>query len=115
MERSRKGHPNVWRYFLVLSACSLTACEEGEEETCALFVCSNDSSAAPVPVENSQPDAPINSAPSISGQPAQQVAPGTNYVFNPFAHDPDGDRLTFSIRNKPAWASFEKVKRCTQQ
>ncbi len=107
MERSRKGHPNVWRYFLVLSVCALTACQDGEEETCAFFVCSNDSSAAPVPVEDSRPDAPNNNAPSISGLPAQQVAPGTNYVFNPFANDPDGDRLTFSIRNKPAWASFD--------
>ena len=107
MERSRKGYPNVWRYFLVLSACVLTACQDGEEETCTFFVCSNDSSAAPVPVEDSRPDAPNNNAPSISGLPAQQVAPGTNYVFNPFANDPDGDRLTFSIRNKPAWASFD--------
>jgi len=28
------------------------------------------------------------------------------YSFAPSASDPDGDPLTFSIANKPAWASF---------
>jgi hypothetical protein len=29
------------------------------------------------------------------------------YLFRPSASDADGDSLTFSIRNKPAWASFD--------
>ncbi len=29
------------------------------------------------------------------------------YGFLPLASDADGDALTFSIRNKPAWASFD--------
>lgn len=29
------------------------------------------------------------------------------YAFRPSASDDDGDSLTFSIRNKPAWATFD--------
>ncbi|RLJ21158.1 hypothetical protein DJ030_05385, partial [bacterium endosymbiont of Escarpia laminata] len=47
-----------------------------------------------------------NSAPSISGSPAGNATEGTAYSFTPSASDPDGDGLTFSIVNKPAWASF---------
>jgi hypothetical protein len=47
-----------------------------------------------------------NTAPSISGTPAASVVAGTPYTFTPTASDPDGNTLTFSIRNKPAWASF---------
>ena len=49
-----------------------------------------------------------NSAPLISGVPAETVAPGSSYVFQPTASDPDGDRLSFRIRNLPAWASFSR-------
>src|SRR5690606_1220322 len=31
---------------------------------------------------------------------------GSAYAFTPSANDPDGDTLTFSITNKPGWASF---------
>lgn len=31
---------------------------------------------------------------------------GRAYSFVPTASDPDGDSLTFSIRNRPPWASF---------
>ncbi|HVY66800.1 MAG TPA: putative Ig domain-containing protein [Gammaproteobacteria bacterium] len=47
-----------------------------------------------------------NRAPSISGTPAVSVVAGTAYTFKPTAADADGDALTFSIRNRPAWASF---------
>ena len=47
-----------------------------------------------------------NSAPVISGTPALSVKAGTLYSFQPSASDPDGDSLTFSIQNRPAWASF---------
>ena len=29
------------------------------------------------------------------------------YAFRPTATDADGDRLTFSIQRKPAWATFD--------
>ncbi|WP_405233557.1 putative Ig domain-containing protein [Lentisalinibacter salinarum] len=48
-----------------------------------------------------------NSAPVISGSPAKAVTEGTQYSFTPSATDPDGDSLSFSITNKPAWAAFD--------
>ncbi len=50
--------------------------------------------------------APPNRAPTISGSPSTAVMQGTAYAFTPTASDPDGNSLTFSIANKPAWASF---------
>jgi hypothetical protein len=48
-----------------------------------------------------------NDAPSISGAPATNVDEGSLYLFQPSANDPDGDSLTFSVQNRPAWASFD--------
>jgi hypothetical protein len=47
-----------------------------------------------------------NRAPVISGSPATAIAEGQAYSFTPTASDPDGDTLTFSIVNKPSWATF---------
>ncbi len=47
-----------------------------------------------------------NSAPIISGSAETTVIEGAGYSFVPAAADSDGDRLTFSISNQPAWASF---------
>jgi Putative Ig domain len=47
-----------------------------------------------------------NSAPTISGTPPTAVVAGTAYSFTPTARDADGHPLTFSISNKPAWATF---------
>jgi hypothetical protein len=47
-----------------------------------------------------------NIAPAISGTPDTSVTVDNNYSFQPTANDANGDRLKFSIRNKPAWANF---------
>lgn len=47
-----------------------------------------------------------NAAPKISGTPAKTVRAGTSYSFIPTASDANKDKLTFSVSNKPAWASF---------
>ena len=47
-----------------------------------------------------------NHAPVISGTPATSVTAGTAYSFTPTASDADNDALTFSIANKPSWATF---------
>ncbi|MCG8006059.1 MAG: putative Ig domain-containing protein [Candidatus Thiodiazotropha lotti] len=47
-----------------------------------------------------------NRAPTISGSPATSVAEGSSYRFAPSANDADGDSLSFSIANRPSWASF---------
>jgi hypothetical protein len=49
---------------------------------------------------------PANRPPVISGNPATSVISGQTYSFTPTASDPDGQALTFSIANKPSWASF---------
>lgn len=48
-----------------------------------------------------------NRAPTISGSPDGYVLAGERYVFKPTAYDANGDRLTFSVVNKPRWASFD--------
>ncbi|MEE4253419.1 MAG: putative Ig domain-containing protein [Desulfuromusa sp.] len=47
-----------------------------------------------------------NRTPVISGTPGGATMATTSYSFTPIASDPDGDPLTFSIVNKPNWASF---------
>lgn len=47
-----------------------------------------------------------NRAPTLSGAPATSVTAGAFYSFAPTAIDLDGDSLSFSIANRPAWASF---------
>ena len=52
----------------------------------------------------------VNDAPSIGGTPAVSVPEDSAYAFTPVAGDMDvGYVLTFSIANKPAWASFDIV------
>ncbi|HEY8518831.1 MAG TPA: putative Ig domain-containing protein [Gammaproteobacteria bacterium] len=48
-----------------------------------------------------------DSPPRISGSPASQAVVGRRYDFRPTATDPDGDPLSFSIANRPPWASFD--------
>jgi hypothetical protein len=50
---------------------------------------------------------PAGSAPIISGNPASSTSVGNAYSFTPTASDPDGDALTFSIENRPGWATFD--------
>ncbi len=44
--------------------------------------------------------------PVLSGTPPASVNAGSTYAFEPAAKDPDGKTLSFSVKNKPAWASF---------
>jgi hypothetical protein len=48
-----------------------------------------------------------NGAPSLEGAPSSAVLAGTMFSFEPSAFDPDGDALTFSVVNAPAWATFD--------
>jgi nitrite reductase/ring-hydroxylating ferredoxin subunit len=47
-----------------------------------------------------------NATPTISGSPVTSVLVGSAYNFQPLAKDTDGDTLTWSIENKPSWATF---------
>src|SRR5262245_12835187 len=47
-----------------------------------------------------------NTAPKISGTPLKSINAGGTYGFQPTASDANGDKLTFSVSNKPGWAGF---------
>jgi len=47
-----------------------------------------------------------NTAPTISGTPLKSINATSAYSFQPTAKDANGDPLTFSITNRPGWASF---------
>jgi len=50
-----------------------------------------------------------NFAPTISGTPVTSVAAASTYSFQPNTYDANGDALTFSIANKPVWATFSST------
>ena len=47
-----------------------------------------------------------NTAPTISGTPQTAVGATKAYRFTPYASDAQNNALTFSIANKPVWATF---------
>jgi hypothetical protein len=51
---------------------------------------------------------PANRAPRMSGRPLNFVPAGRSYAFRPTARDPDGQRLVFTVANRPAWATFDR-------
>ena len=65
---------------------------------------SSDSTAGAAPPP---PPDTSNSAPTISGIPLTTIKINESYSFTPSAADADGDALTFSIANKPDWATFD--------
>jgi hypothetical protein len=48
-----------------------------------------------------------NRAPQISGTSPPEALADAFYDFRPVASDPDGDRLVFSVSNKPVWARLD--------
>ncbi len=80
---------------LVLAGCGG---DEGEDSSAA--------AAAPTPTPTPTPSGTSNRAPTITGAPLTSVMQGTAYAFTPSAADPDGNALTFTITNRPAWATF---------
>lgn len=91
--------PRPARATLVLiAALSLTACFDDNQP---------DDDASPPPVVG-QPDggSKNNRAPTIGGTPVTIAKTSLSYYFQPTVSDPDGDRLTFTVQGKPAWATF---------
>jgi hypothetical protein len=48
-----------------------------------------------------------NRAPTIGGTPTTAAREGQAYDFRPTAFDADGDALSFTIANRPSWATFD--------
>jgi hypothetical protein len=74
----------------------------------ALGACLDEEASDPAVYNPDGPEPTGNSAPSISGDPPRAITIGSMYSFTPSASDPDGDKLTFEIDNKPEWASFDE-------
>lgn len=62
-------------------------------------------SIGPFKIHVDRPSLPSPNAPVISGTPQTSVLAGDLYQFQPTATDADGDRLRFSISNRPSWAT----------
>jgi len=69
---------------------------------------SDGTDSASLPAFSIQVDAApvVNNPPVIGGTPATSVTANSAYQFQPVASDADGDTLSYSIANKPSWASF---------
>ncbi len=51
----------------------------------------------------------VNDPPTLTGIPSTHVLQGQQYSFVPDAEDIDGDTLSFSITNQPAWLEFSVI------
>lgn len=63
-------------------------------------------SAALAPFSIKVTAAAADAPPTISGTPPTSVTVGSTYSFQPKASDSGGEALSFSVQNKPSWASF---------
>ena len=86
----------------IVSALSLTGCLGNGSKSQTTPTIAN-----PAPQPTSPPTSAPNEAPKISGTPLTSAKTNQPYTFQPTASDPDGDTVTFSVQNKPAWASFD--------
>jgi hypothetical protein len=106
-----KGATSVYLLTLV-SAFALTACGGGG---------GGDASTTPTesgspPTESLTPTEhpldlrpALDLPPAISGTPVNAIVHGRTYTFVAVAQDPEGKAVSFSIVNKPAWASFDSA------
>ena len=63
----------------------------------------------PVPPVKPPPVKPPNVAPQITGAPPSRAVAGQPFDFQPSATDADGDKLSFAVASKPAWAAFDSA------
>ena len=89
-----------------LISLSLTACFDGDNKHAGVPPVAA-APAEPTTPPTTPPTSAPNQAPEISGTPVTSAKTNQPYAFQPTAIDPDGDKVTFSISNKPAWASFD--------
>jgi hypothetical protein len=80
-----------------ISAFALSACDGG----------GGGSRAAPRSSGGSSSQHAVDRPPTISGAPLAGIVYDRTYTFVPAAADPESTQLSFTIVNKPAWASFD--------
>jgi len=105
---SISAHRTSLRGVLLSLACAalLQACGGGPD-TVETGGATSPGSTSPPPTTT--PPASTNHAPTIAGSPSATVQAGQAYTFTPSATDADSDTLSFSIANKPAWATFSST------
>lgn len=83
-----------------------TANQEGPYPNIVISVSDGSASVSlnPFTITVAQPGAVAG--PVIGGTPVTSASVGVGYSFQPTASDPAGKTLTFSIVNRPTWASF---------
>lgn len=94
----------------MLVAYPLAGCNGPDvtESTAAQAPASTTGTTSSTPQTSGTPSGTVtNRAPTIAGVPPSTATPGVAYAFTPTANDLDGDTLTFSVANKPAWAAFD--------
>jgi hypothetical protein len=84
-------------------AAALTGCNNTDGTSAA-----PPASATASPGASSGTGSPVTSSGLIiSGSPAQSVSVGAAYEFRPTATAANNAKLSFSIKNQPAWAKFD--------
>ncbi len=97
------------RYFVLsLGLCALAVALHREPpspaQTAARSLADSDNATATPSPKTAKAG---NRVPTIAGAAQKSVLQGARYSFQPVAADADGDDITFSIVNRPAWATFD--------
>ena len=101
------AHKPSWASFSIATgklSGTPTKAEEGTYSSITISVSTGAASAA-LPAFSIAVD-PDYTKPTISGSPAKSVVAGQAYVFEPKETVEAGKKATFSITDKPTWASF---------
>ena len=88
---------------LLSISCALLAACGGDDDPAAAANAPTGSTPPP----STPPPSGGNSAPRITGTPNTTALQGGAYSFAPSATDADGNTLTFTVANAPAWATFD--------
>jgi hypothetical protein len=104
------AHKPSWGSFSIATgelSGTPTSAEEGEYSDITISVSSGAATAA-LPDFSIAVTAPYTK-PTISGAPAKSVVAGQAYVFEPEESVEAGKKASFSVTDKPTWASFSAV------
>jgi hypothetical protein len=112
----RTSHSTLSSLALVACVVAMVGCKGGGGGATDSAAVSSSSGAAvaTTPPTSSSPGSattPVktNSAPQISGTTVSSLKSNETLSFKPAATDADGDQLSFQIKNKPSWATFNTV------
>jgi len=90
---------------LAISILILVSCGGGTEAVVSEVAPDNNDSGGDGGSDNGGNSGDTNQSPTITGSPAS-ADEGVSYSFTPVFSDSDGDALTLTVQNVPAWLSF---------